>query len=370
MGKIRQRKPGKQEVIVSTLRERIVRGTLAPGAALTSRLLQAEFATGAAIVQAAVHTLVSDGFLVTRDRASTCVSLTPPHLCTYGVVFHGPSPLAYPPNGAFDSVLAHACAALQQDGKRLNLYFGVTGHADDADYQRLLADVAAQRVAGVLFSNMYHGFAVSLIPQQVPSVILSLEHSAQHFAHITLDHHSFFAQALDYLAARGRKRIAIVRMLDGDDPLMAEWGHMVRARGMVTYPYWVFASTGIPHNMLAPRRCPIPHIATATYLLLNSAGERPDGLVVQDDVFLDAVIDGIQQSGLQIGRDIELVSHCNYPLSQPDAVPVKRVGYSTSEVLAQAMRLIDIQRAGAPVPGPVVIPALCDKELTPCIDTE
>lgn len=352
MGVIRNRKPGKQSLIVNTLRERIVSGQLALGATLTSRQLQQEFQTGAAIVQAAVHTLVADGFLLTSDRAHTSVSLTPPHLSTYGVVFNCPSPLAYPANGTFDSVLAHECAALQHAGSmRLKLYFDVTGHTDQAEYQRLLADVHAQRLAGIFYANMYHSLALSLVPRPLPTVLCLHEREASDAAHITLNHRSFFERALDRLAAHGRSRVAIIRMADYDyvDPSVADWEPMVRSRGMTTYPHWVFASTGIPSDMYVPRRRLIPHIATATYLLLNSRGECPDSIIVHDDIFLESVIDGIHQSNLRIGQDIEVISHCNYPLARPDQVPVIRLGYCMRAVLRQAFRLIDLQRMKSPL---------------------
>ena len=264
-------------------------------------------------------------------------------------MFNCPSPLAYPANGTFDSVLAHECATLQHAGSvRIKLYFDVSGHTDEAAYQRLLEDVQAQRLTGIFYANMYHSLALSLVPQPVPYVICLHERTASSAAHITLNHRSFFERALDHLAARGRSRIAIIRMFDTVDPLVAEWEPMVRSRGMTTYPHWVFASTAIPADMYIPRCRLIPHIATATYLLLNSRGERPDAIVVHDDIFLDSVIEGIHQSNLRIGQDVEVISHCNYPLARPDQVPVIRLGYSMQAVLKQAFRLIDLQRAQSP----------------------
>ena len=60
---------------------------------------------------------------------------------------------------------------------------------------------------------------------------------------------------------------------------------------------------------------------------------RPDGLIIYDDNLLDDVISGVLQAGASIPRDLDLVSHCNFPWSMPTAVPVKRIGYDANETL-------------------------------------
>ena len=75
-------KQNKQQMIVTTLRERIVAGSLPPGSRLSSRLLCQEFAACAATTQAAIKQLADDGFLYTEPGRGTFVSLAPPHLTT------------------------------------------------------------------------------------------------------------------------------------------------------------------------------------------------------------------------------------------------------------------------------------------------
>jgi DNA-binding LacI/PurR family transcriptional regulator len=359
MSPIRHREPGKQQAIVQAVRARIVGGVLAPGSPLSSRRLRDEFGAGASIVQAAMDTLVADGFLVTIARKGTCVSLTPPHLSTYGVVFYQASPLAYAPNGTFHSVLAHECQALQHaGGARINLYFGVTGHTDDSAYQQLQADMQAQRLAGLLFSIQYLDFVSSLLTESsLPRVVIADQPSALSTVALSLNRLSFYTKALDALAARGRRRIAIVQMQASTDPTAAQWAHMLAERQMATAPYWTLISPPIPEFMIVPDRQPIPLISTATHLMCRAADDRPDGIIITDDIFVESVLDGIYQAGMRVGQEVDVVAHCNYPLSRPDQVPIVRVGYAIRELLLQAMRLIDTQRGGNAAPKSVEIVA-------------
>ena len=44
------------------------------------------------------------------------------------------------------------------------------------------------------------------------------------------------------------------------------------------------------------------------------SGDRPDCMLVSDDIVVDSVVAGILDAGLRVGEDIDVVAHCNYPL--------------------------------------------------------
>ena len=82
------RKALRQEIIINTLRGRIVAGDYPPASQLPARLaLQDEFHASSITLQKALDTLAADGFLATRGHAGTFVTPAPPHLHTIGVLF-------------------------------------------------------------------------------------------------------------------------------------------------------------------------------------------------------------------------------------------------------------------------------------------
>ena len=118
-------------------------------------VLQEEFQASSITMQRALDTLIADGFLFTRGHVGTYMAYTPPHQHTYGVLFDDRL-LVKANDGTFWSQLAYHCLALQQSGQaQLNLYFNITGHTDDRDYQQALSDLANHRLAGLIFAATY-----------------------------------------------------------------------------------------------------------------------------------------------------------------------------------------------------------------------
>ena len=84
----RTRPPVKQDAIVEHLRQRIVRGELAPGARLPTRAaIERRFKASPVTVQRALERLVDDGFVNVAGPAGTFVAEFPPHLHRYALVF-------------------------------------------------------------------------------------------------------------------------------------------------------------------------------------------------------------------------------------------------------------------------------------------
>lgn len=348
-------KQNKQQVIVTTLRSRIVSGVLPLGSCLSSRAIRQEFGACATTTQAAIKQLVEDGFLRTEAKRGTYVSLDPPHLTTYGVLFPD-RPLAAPPDGTMNSVLAYQCLARQQVGvQRLQLYFGVTGHIDDEDYQRALADIAAHRLAG-LFILYPHTIPGSLLVTQSGLARVSLEQPTANLCGILGSQELFFTKALDYLAAQGRRKIAILGCpLANGNKYCQE---LIMCRGMAIHPHWFIPALPNSEDRLVLLR-------RFVHLLLNDPHDRPDCLLVSDDVGVDSVVAGIIDAGLRVGEDIEVVAHCNYPLLKPDQWPVTRLGWPVSAVLDTAFTLLERQRNGKAIPPEITIPFVFADEALP-----
>jgi hypothetical protein len=91
--------------------------------------------------------------------------------------------------------------------------------------------------------------------------------------------------------------------------------------------------------------------------------QPPDAIVIADDNLVDAALLGITASGARIGRDVDVIAHCNFPADAPAAAPVHRLGYDCRRVLDLALdRLADLA-AGRPIPKATVVQALFEDEL-------
>src|SRR3954467_10456301 len=140
------RSNSKHRVILRDVRQRIVDGTFPPGGRIpTRRELMNEFDAGPVTAHRALAQLLRGGFLIARGALGTFVAPTPPHLCRYAMVFHG-----FPGKSLYLQSLLEA--SRQLDGgeqRRMVPYFGLDGHADVEDFQRLTREVVNHQVAGV-----------------------------------------------------------------------------------------------------------------------------------------------------------------------------------------------------------------------------
>ena len=62
--------------------------------------------------------------------------------------------------------------------------------------------------------------------------------------------------------------------------------------------------------------------------------ERPDGIFIADENLIEDVSAGLLRSGVEVGRDVDVVAHSNLPCPRRAPVPIQRLGEPpTEEVL-------------------------------------
>ena len=168
------RPANKQERIVSRLKGKILSNRMRPGDRLPTRHeLTREFGVSVVTLQQAMDDLRDDGFIVTRGRLGSFVAGSPPHLCRYALVFpcyaldrtHAQPPwrhLAAPTR--FMDAMAQAAAQFSGDPAReLVCYMGADRELNTPDYQRLVSDIRARRLAGVIFLHPNSVFTPELL---------------------------------------------------------------------------------------------------------------------------------------------------------------------------------------------------------------
>ena len=357
--KTRRPRTRKRQIIVENLRQEIVSGTVTPGGRMPSHLeIARRFGASRVTAQWALRHLSQDGFIRTRARSGTFVVDKPPHLNNYALVFFNDPASGYAATqwSRYYMALSNEAVALQrQERCRMLLFHGVDEHRDSDDYQRLLSHLEARQLAGIIFASHPYPTQGSPILEQpgIPRVAFMAKHFYPQVPAVTFDARMWLEKGLDYLAARGRKRIAIVAqagtLLDDAWPAQA-----VAARGFECPPQWRQIITF--QAAQAARNC--------VHLLLSGpAGQRPDGLLIDDDNFVEHSLAGVIAAGRRVPEDVEVVTHCNFPWPPPAVLPVARLGYDIRATLRMAMDLIDRQRRGETVPALTLMPALFQQEL-------
>ena len=346
----------RQNLITRELREQIVEGVFAPGSRLPTRdEIGQKYGAGPHTVQRALDTLKQDGFTQPSGRNGTYVSKEPPHLTRYAIVFPGvPSETENWVN--FWTALSNEAMNVQRSqGRKLPLYHGVSHDPAVKDYQTLLQDVLAHRVAGIIFAGPTYSLEGTPILNEpgLPRVCIMSSAGSAIFPAIHHDVDSFFDKAMGYLQQQGCRKIAVL------NPPGLEWTDealqkKIAAYGMETRPYW---------NQTTSLTC--AHTArNVTHLLMNAGqSDRPDGLIISDDNLVKYSAAGLLDAGVRVPEEIKVVAHCNFPWPTSRGVQVQRLGFDASEVLRSALAYIDAMRRGEPVTPDTDIPARFEDEL-------
>lgn len=345
--------------ILNKLRGKILRGEWKPGSQLPPRMeLLRSLKTTPVTLHHAVQRLVNHGFLRTAAGSGTFVAELPPHLNTYAVVFvfDPAAPFAEQNWSRYFQALTQAAVRLQQEtGKRLLMFHGIDRHADSEDRMRLITHIERQSLAGVIFTNNPFQLEDTPILDEpgIPRVAM-MSGGGNKYPHVPIvnfDGAMWVDKALDHLAARGRRRVAIIDFGMGEN-FEARVQAGLAARGMVSYPRWT--------QFVGMRR---PEGARRAVELLMNDRERPDALLVEDDNFVEQALAGLAAAGVRVPDDVTVVGHANFPVAPAKLLPMRLLGCDANLFMRTAVDLIDRQRQGEKVPHETTLPAQWEEEV-------
>ena len=80
------------------------------------------------------------------------------------------------------------------------------------------------------------------------------------------------------------------------------------------------------------------------------AADRPDGILVVDDILCGGVLRAILQLGLELPRDLRLVTKANKGIALPYHRSVSRIEYDVDEWVDKAVRMLETRSKGPPSP--------------------
>jgi DNA-binding LacI/PurR family transcriptional regulator len=346
--------------IADDLRRQCLRGDWNPGmrVPLRNELIR-KYEASATTVQRAIDLLVADGLLEVRGPAGTFVADQPPHLTDVALVFPArqgnPGWLYY-----YDSLASSAALWRGHQPRRIRVYCCPLETAVAGDLERLRDDMQNMRLAGVIHSTTVpHQDLVQWRQKfDTPFVVLVPGHvlpDAQSAVVVSYD--SFFSRAIEFLAQRGRRHLAIV-MSPGIFSRMEQEhiDHEAARCGVEIRPMWrQLVGVGAP---VCAR--------SVTHLLFGggAAADRPDGLIVADDNMVSHALLGLQDAGVRPGNDLDVVVHANFPSTPLSASGgVTRLGFDARDILDAGVRLIDTWRQTGKPPEAVELPAVFEHEL-------
>ena len=337
------RPPVKRRQLISELRQQIVDGRYRPAHTLpTQEELARTFRVSKPTVQQAIRRLAQDGFVVTRGRNGTSVAAHPPHLYHYGLVFLQQDTVLDVSQFLF-ALRREADTLSRQGPRQFKIYYGVEPRADNAEYRRLLADLDANRVAGLVFPWAPLGWKDTTIIQNpaIPRVVFASDPSP-YFMCLSMDMQSFADMGLEALRTQGRRRVAALIISEAGEVTATMIHEAAKKRGMTCPPEWIQAvDPNFSH-----------WAASQTRLLVRSpAALRPDGLLITDDNLTEHATAGLLAAGLRVPEEISVVTYCNAPWPTRCLVPARRLGFDVRDILRTSMEMIDRRIAGRNVPA-------------------
>ena len=346
----------KRERICQHFQGRILAGELKAGEQLPAQTeLARQFGVSPVTVQRSVESLARQGFVRTRRRGGTYVAERPPHLCRYGLVF-----IDTPGNPAtwtlFHSAVANEGIRLaKRHGIQLAAYHGVDGHLDGDEYRRLLDDVREGTLGGIILACYPSMLLQTPLVQDpdLPRVAIMGLPPVAGIPRVFGDVEQLIDRALDFLAAQGRKQVAIVA---SDGMFRHCPGHFLPAlhkRGFPAEPWRI---------QIVDRR-PSEAVNHCVRLLLRSGQkDRPDGVLVLDDNLVEHACAGLVAAGVRVPDDVTVVAQCNFPWPPPAVLPVERIGFDVGRMLTACIDSINRQRRGEAVEPWTRIPAVFEEE--------
>lgn len=338
------RPPVQQAAVREALCRRILAGEWQPGERLPPRTaLIGQLGTTSATLQSALDDLIADGLVVTRGVHGTFVHERSPHRFRFGLL------LPQHPGGEklfnrYWQALFDAAALLDDgSGRCMEVFFGRHYRAESPSFDRLCADLARQRVAGLVVAAPPSMFAdTPVLSAPVPRAFISGSPPPPGDLDLGVDWASFRTLAVRRLAERGCRRLAVV----GSSGLFEHGAEAEAWRAECAA-----AGVGFSRAWLVAGDLLYPESVTYHLELLGAQAERPDGMVVADDNLLPVVLEILARIGLPPGPGLQLLAHANFPLGPGEPRGIERIGFDAHRQLQEAVDFFARRHAGTQPAG-------------------
>jgi DNA-binding transcriptional regulator YhcF (GntR family) len=336
----------KQTMIIGDLKQLIVEGELPIGGRLPTHVaLAQQYGVSTVTIQRSLDRLRADGFIVARGGRGTFVTDNPPHATTDGIVFGSDLTSADASRTAavsnfMDTMAQIALRPRPANSRQLNTYFGVDAAMPNDDRARLLDDIRAYRVGGLIFMSPSLSFSSALMGK-VSSVGLTSMLGRDDMAGVHLDWFKMLEMAVQRLRAHRRRRVALLTLAGTFPAEITRFTDIATAHGLQTDPHWIMGVDPLQARWAG----------TAVQLMMRQPpAERPDCLIITDEHLVADAARGLVEDRVSVPDELDIVGHCSFPQVAPCVLPMSRIGFDLPKLLATFVNLLDQQRAGDTVP--------------------
>ena len=321
------RKPGENnplhQRVAETLRRDLLRG-LHPGVKLDSEArLAKRLGVSELTLRQALSVLAFEGLIERRHGSGTFVA-EPGRRKAVAVATSTYS--GQPPNSFQLRLVLSLSELFRRQGYRCRLYIAPAGAAGGWD--ELIEDVEAGRVAGAVFVAMDAGSVpIPLAENNVPH--LQWDGSS---GSVGLDYVDLVRRGVTHLLERGCRRIGLMQWT-GDMPYKEATYQAFRC---------ALVEHGLPVHEPWIRRLVPPEVPGAGWEqfrdIWSARAEKPDGLLVTDDLLFRDVAMAILDSHIAVPQQLQVVVHANKGSGLTYPFPVSRLEVDLDEWAAAMMR--------------------------------
>lgn len=341
--------------LADALHQQILAGECQPGDKLpTVDKLMDRFDASRSIVQMAVAKLRDNGFIRCEGRRGMFVDSHPPHLYRFGVLM--PCSQGNVNGSRFNQLLIHEAMRLQNQasGYRFEFYYDLSQKDTAGDTQRLLTDISQQTLAGLMVLPECEHLLEHVEIRNSGLAILHLfgPASSDRLPSISaMPDIELIDHVLPAFKSQGAKRIAVLDLSNHPHPQIVQ---QIQDCGLKSQPSWIqYVSRDFPQ---AARQI--------VWLLFElPASKRPDGLLILDDNLMEQVLLGLADCKVQVGRNVQILAHHNWPSEQLNAWPIRRFGMHIGQMLVAASQTLQHIRDGKDVPNYQCMPCWFDDQV-------
>ncbi|APR79129.1 serine/threonine protein kinase [Minicystis rosea] len=216
---------------------------------------------------------------------------------------------------------------------------GVDGRANNPEYQQLCDIEVCGTASGLMLVNSAMLYLLPVL--QTPGLPrVAIGASLPHASLVQLD----FMKLIERASARVLERGQHIAVMSPHAPKLTAAQECLEARGLH------------PERLLTMPAAPIG-CERLTEMMFDRR-KRPDAVFVMDDNLVAPLLAGLQRAGVQPGKDVYVLAHCNWPRPLGLAEGVEHIGFDVREVLCAGKELIDAHRAGTPYPTRTIPPRL------------
>jgi DNA-binding transcriptional regulator YhcF (GntR family) len=353
-----------KEFLMRVLISRIYSGEYPPESRLPDRMvLRKELSCNMDSLQAAITRLVKLGHVGARGKHGTFVAASPPCLNKVAILFRN-TPEEHA--SEFTNRLARNMVA-DHDPRYarfsndlvFNLRQQTTSTPSDTDSFSLLR--IGHYAGHVMPVEAFGAWAESIRALQPDRPWIGFSHLFEPGGPLSLPMHMlafrwdlFLERAIAYLHERGRRQPVLIHYGNPGTRMATAWKLALQKAGLPVTDF-----------------CVIPSLPKAGYvlefcfkLLSRQLEPKLDSCVISDESIVGQSLQAIQQTGMAIPRDMEVVAQATFPRAAvPESsmpAPMHHIGYSVSEAMEHAYHIIAAAQTKNPIPPGMTELALCE----------